>query len=300
MKRNAYLLLILATLFWGGNAIAGKMAVGHIGPMMLNCLRWFFSALILLWLARPYLAQDWQTMRKHGWLLFILGAGGMTGFSVALYQALHYTTAINASIEQASMPLIIFIANFLIFGMRVTLPQMAGFVISLIGVMIVVSHGSLANLLALDLNLGDAIMIGGVVLYGIYTVLLRNRPNLHWQSFMLAIIGAGFVSSLPFVAYELLSESNAWPDLNGWLLIAYVAIFPSLLSQIFYLRGVEAIGANRAAGFYNLMPIFGTILSILLLGERFEIYHGIAIIMVLGGIFLAERGERFRRARQAA
>jgi drug/metabolite transporter (DMT)-like permease len=289
MKRTAYLLLVFTMLLWGGNAIAGKFAVGNISPMLLNTLRWLIAAVVLALLARKRLAAEWPVMKENAGLLISLGAAGMTGFGISLYMALTYTTAINVSIEQASMPLIVFVANYLFFRMPVTGGQILGFAISIIGVVITVTHGEFSRLGELDLNTGDAIMVLGVLFYGGYTAALRFRPALHWQTFMLAIVGSGFLTSLPFAIVEALMGHSMVPTTTGWIVLLYAGLFPSLISQVSYLRGVELIGANRAGLFINLVPIFGTLLSILLLGEQLQTYHAVALVMVLGGIYLAER-----------
>jgi len=290
--RNAYVLLLLTTLFWGGNAVAGKLALGHISPMLLTTARWAVAFVVLFVIGRASIARDWPVMRRHLPLIFVLGAAGFSAFNLALYCALIYTSAINASIEQAGMPMLIFLANFLLFGLRVTWAQIAGFVISIAGVILTAAHGDPRRLIALDVNFGDALMLIAVVVYGGYTVALRFKPAIHWQSLMIGLTGAAFVTSVPFAVAEFWYGSGIAPDARGWAIIAYTAIFPSILGQIFYIRGVELIGANRAGLFINLVPIFGTLLSIVILGEGFHLYHAVALVMVLGGIWLAETGGR--------
>jgi drug/metabolite transporter (DMT)-like permease len=131
-------------------------------------------------------------------------------------------------------------------------------------------------------------MLGAVIAYAGYTVALRFKPDIHWQSLMIALMASGFLTSLPFAVAEARSGAAILPDARGWGVILYTVIFPSLLAQIFYVRGNELIGANRAGLFVNLVPVFGTLLSLLVLGEQFRLYHGIALALVLGGIWLAE------------
>ena len=297
MLRNAYVLLILTTLFWGGNAVAGKFAVGHISPMLLTTLRWGMAAAVLAPFALPHLRRDWPTVRANLALLVALGAAGFYLFNAAMYLALTYTTAINVSIEQAGMPMLIFIANFVLYRMGVSPGQIVGFTLSLAGVALTATHGDLARLADLDVNRGDALMLGAIVLYGGYTVVLRHKPQIHWQSLILVMCVIAFIISLPFTAWEFAIGSLIVPDARGWAVAAYTAILPSLLSQAFYIRGVELIGANRAGLFVNLVPIFGTLLSIALLGEDFHPYHAVALAMVLGGIWLAEHSGRKRAGR---
>lgn len=290
--RTAYILLLLTTLFWGGNAVAGKLAIGHVSPMLLTTARWLLAFVILAAIGWPRLMADWPVVRKRLLFLTVLSGAGFTIFNLALYSALLYTSAINVSIEQAGMPMLIFIANFVLFRMRVAWAQIVGFLVSVAGVALTAAHGEPARLLDLDLNFGDALMLIALVVYAGYTVALRFRPAVHWQSLMIVMCGAAAATSVPFAIAEYLHGSTIVPDLQGWGVIAYTALFPSILSQVFYIRGVELIGANRAGLFINLVPIFGTLLAIVILGETFHAYHAMAMAMVLGGIALAEWGGR--------
>jgi drug/metabolite transporter (DMT)-like permease len=292
MHRNAYLLLILTTLFWGGNAVAGKLAVGHISPMLLTTIRWGLAMTVLLFIGRARLKHDWPVVCRHLWLLTALGGLGFTVFNMALYTALIYTTAINASIEQAGMPMLIFAANFLLFRLHVTSAQIVGFVLSVVGIVFTATHGEPQRLLELDVNFGDALMLIAVLVYSAYTVALRFKPAIHWQSLMIMLTGTAFVTSVPFAVAEFWTGNAIVPDRQGWAIVLFTVIFPSLLAQIFYIRGVELIGANRAGLFINLVPIFGTLLSIVILGEDLHLYHAVAMALVLGGIGLAEHSGR--------
>jgi drug/metabolite transporter (DMT)-like permease len=260
--------------------------------MLLTASRWGFALAILCLIGWPRFAADWQTVRRNAVYLLVLGAIGFSIFNIALYSAVVFTSAINVSIEQAGIPMLIFAANFLLFRTRATLAQVAGFLLSITGVVLTASHGDIARLLALDVNVGDLLMLGGVVAYAGYTVALRFKPDIHWQSLMIALTAGGFLASLPFVAAEASAGATILPDARGWGVILYTTIFPSILAQIFFVRGVELIGANRAGLFVNLVPVFGSLLSLIVLGEEFRPYHGIALALVLSGIWLAETSGR--------
>ena len=190
------------------------------------------------------------------------------------------------------MPMFVFLANFLLFRLGVTWIQIVGFILTLFGVALTASNGDLAQLAALQVNFGDALMILAIILYGGYTVALRFKPDMHWQSLVLIMAASAFVSSLPFTAWEWQRGAMIVPDLRGWLAAVYTGVFPSVLSQTFYIRGVEILGANRSSLFINLVPVFGTLLSVLILGERFHAFHGMALVLVLGGIWMAEHSGR--------
>jgi len=159
-------------------------------------------------------------------------------------------------------------------------------------VAITASSGSLERLIGLQLGRGDALMLLAVLFYGGYTVALRYKPTLHWQSMISVMAASAFLTSLPFTAFEAASGSVIWPDTQGWLVAAFTAVFPSLVAQVMFIKGNEIIGSNRAGVFINLVPIFGTLLSVMILGERLQLYHVVALGLVLGGIWLAERGKR--------
>ncbi len=292
MHRKAYVLLLVTTLLWGGNAVAGKLAVGHVSPMTLVFFRWVMAVVILLPIGGRAFIEDWPIIRRHLFLLLVLGACGFSLFNVIFYAALNYTTAINVSIEQASMPILIIVANFLFFRLRIGWLQALGVLLTIVGVALTASHGDPSQLLKLNLNFGDAIMLVAVVLYSGYSVGLRLKPALQWQSLMLALSIAALVVSVPFFVWEVASGTATFPDPAGWAITLYTALGASVISQLTYIRGIELIGANRAGLFINLVPIFGTLLSILILGEDFHVYHAIALALVFGGIWLAEHGSR--------
>lgn len=297
MPRTAYVLLLLTALIWGSNAVAGKLAVDHISPLLLTTLRWAIGLALLMAIGWRQLVADWPVARKSLPLLFALGTCGFTFFNAAFYTALNHTSAINVAIEQAAIPMVIFAINFALFALKVSRAQMIGFLLTIVGVALTVSHGDPARLLELDVNFGDALMIVAVLCYGGYTVALRYKPDIHWKSLMAIMSLAAAVSSLPFAAWELHAGNAIMPDARGWAIVVYTAIFPTILAQVFYIHGVEIIGSNRAGIFVNMVPIFGTVLSILILGEAFHAYHAIAMVLVIGGIWLAETsGRRMAKA----
>lgn len=289
---RAYLFLLITTMSWGANAVAGKLAVEHISPMLLTSFRWGMALMVLMTFALPQLRRDAKVIRANLPLLAAYGSFGFACFNILLYSAVQHTTAINVAIEQAGTPMVIFLANFLLFRIRVTVGQFIGFFLTLSGVAITASSGNLERLIGLELNRGDALMLLAVLLYGGYTVALRYKPELHWQSMITVMAASAFVTSLPFTAWEAAQATIIWPDSRGWLVAVYTAVFPSLIAQVLFIKSNEIIGSNRAGLFINLVPIFGTFMSVLILGEVLHIYHVIALTLVLGGIWLAERSKK--------
>ncbi|RIX98733.1 DMT family transporter [Aureimonas flava] len=287
---HPYVLLLLTALIWGANAVAGKLAIGHISPMTLTLLRWVGAVVVLFPFARPHLAREARTLRRYAPYFVGLGLLGFTCFNALFYVALMHTSAINAMIIQASMPLVVFVGMFLAFHVRVTGLQVVGFGLTLAGVLLVASHGAPETILSLDLNRGDALIALAVLIFGIYTILLSRKPRVHWLSSIFLLSLGGVIGAVPLMAWELWSGGFAAPDAQGLAVLAFTIVFPSILSQAFYLRGVEAIGANRANIFVNTVPVFGAILAILVLREPFHLHHLAALALVLGGVALAERG----------
>lgn len=291
-NRTAYSILFLTTLFWGGNAVAGKFAVGHVSPMVLTSLRWAIAFTILVAIGSGQFLRERHLVRPHIPLLFVYGALGFSIFNFALFSALTHTTAINVAIEQAGIPAIIFLGNYILFRTRITMLQIIGFGLSIVGVAVVASQGSFERLAGLQINRGDAFMVLGIISYSAYSVLLKYKPALHWKSMMLVMSFSAFLISLPFSYWELHSSHGIWPDTQGWAVTLYAAILPAIVSQVLWIKGVEMIGANRAGIFINLVPILGTLLAIALLGEVFQLYHAVALLLAVGGIWIAENSGR--------
>lgn len=286
---NAYILLVIAPLLWGGNAVAGRLATADWQPFTLTSFRWLCAAIILFPFAIGPLKRDWRVIKQNLPVLFALGAFGMAAFNLLMYLALNYTTAINVSIEQATMPVMIMLANFLFLSQRVRSLQIVGLVLTLFGVLVTTTAGDPGRFLSEGLNRGDAIMLIASIFYAAYTFGLRWRPDIHWMSFMWVIAASAFIMTVPFAGWELSQGEFEMPGWEGWMVVFYVVIFPTIVSQLSWARGVELVGSNRAGLFINLVPIFGSVLAVLIIGEQFEWYHLAGLLFVLSGIALSER-----------
>jgi drug/metabolite transporter (DMT)-like permease len=284
-----YLLLSLTSLFWAGNTILGRYIAGHVPPITLAFIRWFGAFLLLLPFAVRYLAHDWPMIRKHAGMMTVLALTGFSVFNTMAYYGLQYTTAINALLIQSVGPLFVAIWMFALFGVRLTPRQAFGVVISLTGVVVIICRGSLDVLFAIAFNRGDVWYLIALLFYGFYSAMLRTRPIMHPISFLAVGMGWGGLLLLPAVALELGGGRRVVLDGETLLSFAYVCVFPSLLGYLFLNRGIEQLGANRAAPFIHLVPVFGSVLAIVLLGERFELYHAVGYMLVFTGITVAAR-----------
>lgn len=295
--RTAYIILTLTTLFWGGNVVAGKLAVGHIEPNALMILRWSGALLAVLPFAMRPLKRDWPTLRGN-WLLYLFyGAVGFATFNVFVYVAAHFTSGVNTAIEQVAVNIFVMILNFALFRTAVRGLQILGVILTILGVAVTATHGDLGRILALEVNAGDLMVISACLAYAIYSIGLRWKPQTHWLSFMVAAVTAAILASFFYqqvIGGGIGAFFTQLPQITptGWAIVAYTVIFPSVISQILYVRGVELIGSNRASLFVNLIPIFGTVGSVLVLGERLEGFHLLAAGLVIIGIVLAEWSAR--------
>lgn len=286
---NAILLLMLTTLLWGGNTVAGRLAAGEVSPMVVVFLRWIIVACLMLPFLWPKIRSEWPVMRPHSVRMILMAAFGFVGFNTLFYIAAIQTTAVNLGIIQGSMPILVLIGSVIAFGTKVRALQVVGILATLVGVTLIAAQGSLDVLLSLAVNPGDSVMLIACVLYSGYTLALRNRPQVSGLVFFAVLSGISVFASLPGLAYEMTTGTAQWPDAKGWMIVLYIALGPSCLSQIFFMRGVELIGPARAGVFINLVPIFAAILAVSILGEPFEWHHGLALVLVLGGIWLSER-----------
>jgi drug/metabolite transporter (DMT)-like permease len=286
-------LLTLTALFWAGNAVAGRLAVGHIQPQMLVFLRWLLVLAAMWPLYGRQVIDHWPQIKPRLGKVVLMALAGMTGFNALFYWAAHTTTAVNMGILQGCVPVIVLAGAFLTHGTRATPVQVLGVMTTAAGVAVVATQGMPLAILDIDLNRGDLAMLAACMLYAFYTVALRDRPDVPGTAFftLLALISA--ITSLPLVVGEALVSGLVLPTWQGWLVTLYVAIFPSCLAQLFYVRAVDLIGPGRTGVFINLVPVFTAILAVVVIREPFAAFHAVALALVIGGIWLAQRVKRW-------
>ena len=218
-----------------------------------------------------------------------MGALGFTGFNALFYAAAHHTTAINIAIIQGTIPVLVLVGSFLFFGSRITRLQIVGVVITLAGIAVVASRGAArACWRSLAFNIGDVWMVVACLLYAGYALGLRKRPAVPAIVFFAATAAVACVVSLPLVAAEIAMGQFFMPTGKGIALVIFVGLLPSFISQITFIHAVGLIGPARAGVFLNLVPIFGPLLAVMILGEPLSVYHAVALALVLGGIYVAE------------
>ena len=288
---NAHILLAMAALSWAGHAIALRLSVGEISPMLLMDLRWLISFILLSTLFRRDIIAALPLVRARWRWFLMMGGTGLAGFTILLAYAAHHTTAMNLGILQGVMPAMVMLFGLLFYQTKTGFLQVMGFVTSLFGIVVLVSAGSLQTLLALRFNSGDLLMVAACFCYAGYVVNLAKRPEMPPLVLLCFFSFSAFLACSIFTVVEYMRGMMVLPGWEGLLLLGYCAVFPSILSQSFFMRGVELAGANRAGLYINLVPVFAAFLAVLILSESMRAYHVIALVAVVGGIFLAERGK---------
>jgi drug/metabolite transporter (DMT)-like permease len=289
LANQPYLLLCITALCWAGNAIVGRLAAGHIPPVTLSFLRWSFAFLLILPFAWKHLLRDWGAMRGRLGIMIVLSITGIGAFTSLQYWALEHTQALNTLLLQSAGPLIVAVWSLLLLGVRLTLAQAFGVLLSLAGVLVILLHGDVTTLSNIAFNKGDLIFTVALVIFALYSVLSLKRPDIHGLSFVAFTFGCGAACLIPLFIWELFTRPAMQIDANNLLTLFYVAVFPSTLAYLCFNRGVKLIGANRAAPFFHVVPVFGTVMSIAFLGEHPQAFHFIGFALVLTGVFVASR-----------
>ncbi len=284
-----YLLLSLTALFWAGNMVLARYVAGHLPPLTLTCIRWIGVFLILLPFALPHLKRDWPALRANLPLMVLLSAIGFAFNNAISYWAMQYTQALNALLIQSSGPLFVALWSLLLFGVRLTWAQLAGIVISLMGVLTIILRGDLSALASIRFNKGDVMFASSLLAFGLYSALMPKRPVTHQLSLIAFTTGCGAILLLPLSAWEYSTGYTLKLDALTIATLVYVVIFPSTLAYLFFNRGIAMIGPNRAAPFFHLVPVFGSAMAVLLLGEEPRLFHLVGYVLVLAGVVIASR-----------
>lgn len=293
---QAWLLLMLPPLFWSGNFILGRAVAGEVPPIALAFWRWTLGALIALPFAWRHLSRDWPLYRAHWPLILLLSALGIAVFNTFVYIGLNSTTALNGVMMQSAMPVLIVLMSFFLFRDTISPLQGLGILVSLTGATTLIARGDASVLTGLSFNGGDLWVFGAVLSYAAYTALLRRRPAVHGLSMVVVTFALGALMLLPLYVWESAAGRPLHVNATSLGAIAYVAVFPSILAYLCYNRAAALLGPNRTGLSIHLMPVFGSILAILFLGEQPHLYHAVGIALIACGILLATRKAGARSA----
>lgn len=286
----AYVLLVLTALFWAGTTIVGRAATGEIPPFSLTFWRWLVAFVVFIpfgfrpfWAQRAIYRRYWR--RMVGFSFF-----GVVGFTIPFFLGLQHTTAINGSLLQAAGPVIIVLTSMIVLRIGLGGSEIIGTILAIIGSILIVLHGDIAELSNLEFGLGDLLIVLSMLSWAIYTVFLRWKPALlDPVGFIFVLSGLSVPMFLPFYFWELAQGQTFALSLNNIGLILYASVFASVIAYLAWNKSVEAVGPNVAGFSHYLIPVFGTIMSVIILGEVIETYHVIAIVMIFTGLYLTTR-----------
>lgn len=290
LPESPYLLLTLSSLIWSGNFVVGRALHGVVPPVTLAFWRWAVALAVLLPLSWKHLAGQWTLLRGNWKILSLNGLLGVAGFNTLLYIALQTTTATNALLIDSTIPIVIACLSWLSGEGTLTRRQLLGVLVSLAGVGVIICRADVRVLLSFQVNRGDLWVVLAVICWALYTVLLRRFPaTAHPLGVLTVMVVVGLSGITPFYLWEL-GQGRGMPltvPVVGGLV--YVGLFASLVAFIMWNRAVEQVGATRAGLFVHLMPLFGTVLSVLFLGESFQLFHLSGMALIFSGIYLASR-----------
>jgi drug/metabolite transporter (DMT)-like permease len=298
-------ILALPPLLWAGNFVVGRALRGDVPPMMLAFVRHLVAFACLLPFACATISRDAERYWLLRWPLVRTALTGLAGFNLFVYAGLHYTTASNALLLNSMIPVLVILFGGLVYRQRFTLNQSAGMALSCAGVLVIILHGEFSRLIALQFSMGDLIVFLGMVCFAAYSLWLRALPkDLNPIGLLCVQLGIAAVVLLPFATWEYSSGYRAVWNQSSLLGIFYVAIVASLLATFLYMSGVARVGPSQASLFIHLIPVYGALLSSLVLGEAIHIYHVVGLVVILTGLGVSNlgsvRGQRVDHGRYRA
>jgi len=284
-------MLVLATLFWSGNFIVGKIAfVDNLPPFSLTFFRWLLVWIILIPFTYKELFKLKKIIFQNVFLLFFLGLTSVGLFNSFIYNALNFTQVINASLFNAVIPAAIILLCFIFKLDKTNKYQLLGLVITLLGILSIITKLDLNILLTLNFNKGDLLMIGAVITWGVYSAFLKKiKFEVSLLTLVHILCTFGLITLIPQFLYELLQGQTVTMNSNFIYSLLYLALFPSIGSYYCWAGAVTIIGANRSGIFLSLIPLFSTIMAIAFFNEEFQFYHFIGSILTLFGLFLSNK-----------
>lgn len=294
---SPYLLLVLTTLFWSGNVVLARLVRLDVPPIGLSFFRWAIAGLILLPFVWRLMVDEWPVVRRNIGLVLVLALLGITNFNTFIYLGVQSTTAANGALLQSIIPLVIIGLSRVILKTIIRPAQVIGILVSMWGVLNIVTGGDITALVGLDINRGDLWILAAVCTWGLYSVVLKKLPpGITPLSFLGYAISFGVLGILPLYLWEISMGKTMALNLVTAGSVAYVALFPSILAYMFWIHAVHQIGPERSGQFIHLIPVFGSLLAVLFLDEMLHLYHLVGIVLVAAGIYLATSRRFVRRA----
>jgi drug/metabolite transporter (DMT)-like permease len=287
----AYLLLVLAALFWSGNFIVGKFAtLFQIPPLSLNAFRWISVWLILAPFTYKEIYNNLPYIKKNWLVISFMGVITISTFNSVVYFALNYTQVINAVLVLAAIPAAtMFFSSFMNIE-RANIFQLLGLLLSIIGIGSIISYGDIQKIISLSFNKGDLWMLVCVITWALYSTLLKKYKFKFSQfSLIQLMVSAGILFLIPQIFYEKSIGLEVYFNKSFFLILFYVVVFPAIAAYYCWQKGIEIIGPNRATMFIQLMPLFSAVMAIIIFKEKFELYHFVGAAFIVSGIYLSNK-----------
>ncbi|WP_139491418.1 DMT family transporter [Brevibacillus dissolubilis] len=300
-SRYIYFLPMLATMLWGGNFLVSRTILPYLPPFTLSAARWMLAVLILLPFVYRELSKNGQQYKKHWKEALMLGATGISVFTVMIYIAMGYTTTINAAILSSWSPILIALGSFFFLKERISSLQISGFVVSSLGVLWIVSKGSVDTILSLQFNKGDMIIIFANLFWAFYSVALRKTSaKLPGLTGFFCIALAGALCLLPGAVWEMSTRDVQLFRIENLYAVLYLGIFASVAAFFSWNKAIQTLGPSNVSPFINFIPVFASVFAIVFLGESMENAQSVGGLFVLAGVWLSFQKVRgVRRVKQA-
>lgn len=283
--------LVLPPLFWAGNFAVGRAVRDDIAPFTLSFGRWVIALVILLPFVIHYMRRDWSLYKQNIGKIIAVSIVGVAAFNTLVYKGLHSTTTTNAILLNSCIPVLIMLIGAIFYQQKLRAIQLLGLIISLAGVMTIVLHGDWDRLVSLSFNPGDIIVFIAMICWALYTLWMKGVPaQIDRRGLMGIQIIIGLIALAPLFIWEI-NQQHIHSSLNQHALmaLAYVGIFPSVAAYLLYTMAVQKVGAVRAGLSIHLMPAFGVLISVFILGESFHLYHAVGIAAITVGLILSNR-----------
>ena len=290
-KYSAYVLLVLATLFWSGNFIVGKFAtLFQIPPLTLNVFRWISVWLILIPFTYKEIINNLPIVKKNWLVISFMGVITISTFNSVVYFALNYTQVINAVLVLAAIPAATIVLSSLMKIEKTNIFQLLGLFLSIIGIGSIISNGSIQKIISLSFNKGDLWMLVCVFTWALYSTLLKKHKFKFSQfSLIQLMVSVGVLFLIPQFFYEKSIGLEVNFNKAFFLILFYVVVFPAIAAYYCWQKGIEIIGPNRASMFIQLMPLFSAVMAIIIFKEKFELYHFVGAAFIVSGIYLSNK-----------
>ncbi len=287
--RQPYLLMCVTMVFWSGNMIVGRSIAGHFPPITFSFVRWVGAFVVIFPFAARHLRQDWPIIARNKGFLTLLAASGLAYNSAMVFYGLKSTEAINSLILQAVSPLLIAVWCFALYRLRLTISQLFGMMIALLGVLVVVARGNPDVIRNFHFNPGDLWILAGCTVYGLHAAVLRNRPALHPLSFFAVMFFLSVVLTFPLVVGELWQAQPVHITAVDVAVLVYIILGPSIASNFLFMRSIDLMGPHLTSMFLYLLPLFGAVMAMIFLGERPQLFHAGGFVLILAGVALSSR-----------